>query len=115
MLSMAQKRTIQLIDDLDGTEASETLTFALDGVTYEIDLSEANARAARETFAAYITAGRRTGGRSTTSSSAARRSRSDRDYVPQAVRAWASSNKIDVPARGRIPATVLEQYRAAGN
>lgn len=81
MLSMAQKRTLQLIDDLDGTEASETLTFALDGVTYEIDLSEANARTAREAFAAYIAAGRRTGGRLATSSSAARRTRSDRDYV----------------------------------
>ena len=34
---------------------------------------------------------------------------------PKAVRAWAASNKIEIPARGRIPAAVIEQYRAAGN
>jgi hypothetical protein len=109
---MAQKTTVQLIDDIDGTEATETLSFALDGATYEIDVNEAHAAAMREAFAPYIGAGRRTGGRSQrgrTSTDATS------DYDPKAVRAWAAANQVEIPARGRIPAAVLEQYRAAGN
>jgi hypothetical protein len=61
---MAQKTVVTLIDDLDGqSEADETVEYALDGVTYEIDLAKDNAEALREVFAPYIAAARRTGGR----------------------------------------------------
>ncbi|MDT7746048.1 MAG: hypothetical protein QOE59_5126, partial [Actinomycetota bacterium] len=60
---MAEKTVVSLVDDLEGTEADETVELALDGVTYQIDLSAKNAEALRDIFAPYIAAGRRTGGR----------------------------------------------------
>lgn len=107
---MAQRIVVQKTDDVDGSEAVETLTFALDGVNYEIDLSEANALALRETVAPWKSAGRRVGGRTVVKPTAA-----GPDYDPKAVRAWAAARKIEVPARGRVPNAVFEQYHAAGN
>jgi hypothetical protein len=60
---MAQKVLVETLDDIDGTPAARTIPFALDGVTYEIDLSEENAAALRDELARYISAARRTGGR----------------------------------------------------
>jgi len=54
--SATGRRTIT--DDIDGTEARTTVRFALDGVDYEIDLSEANAKALREALQPYVAAGR---------------------------------------------------------
>lgn len=60
---MAQKVQVLLVDDLDGGEADETVTFALDGKTYEIDLTTANADKLRGLLDPYLKGGRRTGGR----------------------------------------------------
>jgi len=60
---MAQKVLVEIVDDLDGDAATQTVPFALDGVSYEIDLSDENAQALRDEFARYIEAGQRTGGR----------------------------------------------------
>ena len=60
---MAQKVQVLLVDDLDGGEADETVTFALDGKTYEIDLTTANADKLRGLLDPYTKGGRRTGGR----------------------------------------------------
>ena len=60
---VAQKVQVLLVDDLDGGEADETVTFALDGVTYEIDLTTANADKLRGLLNPYTDSGRRTGGR----------------------------------------------------
>jgi hypothetical protein len=110
---MASRTIIELTDDFDGRKADETVTFALDGVTYEIDLSAKNAAELRQALAAYIEVGRRVrGGRSAAAPRSAGRST---DYDPAAVRAWAASNKVNVSARGRISADVLARYRAAGN
>ncbi|MBW0252597.1 Lsr2 family protein [Cellulomonas sp. PS-H5] len=106
---MTQKVIVQLTDDVDGGEAAETVSFALDGVNYEIDLNEKNAKALREAISSFQTAGRRV----SASSRTAPRRGVGRDYNPKVVRAWAVDNKIDVPERGRIPGTVIEQYRAA--
>lgn len=111
---MAQKITVLLTDDIDGGEASQTVRFGLDGASYELDLSDANAASLRDALAPYVTAGRRTG------SQARRQARpqgrvTSTDYDPKAVRAWAASHKVEVPVRGRIPSAVIEQYRAAGN
>ena len=114
---MAQRTTTQLVDDIDGRilkdGQGETVNFSLDGRTYQIDLSRKNADRFRDLFQDYIAAGRRVGGgrsrRPIGSASVTR------DYDPKAVRKWAASNKVDVPARGRIPSEVLERFRAEGN
>lgn len=110
---MAQRVVILKTDDIDGSEATQTITFALDGVTYEIDLNDAHADELRAAIAQYATAGRRVGGVGRPAPSAARRNASGND--PKAVRVWAAAHNVELPARGRIPAAVLEQYRAAGN
>ena len=113
---MAQKVMTLLQDDLDGSEATETITFGLDGLTYEIDLNERNATRLRKLLEPYVEAARRVSGRSRQRTAArGGRSRSRSDVDPAAVRAWAASNKIKVSPRGRISAAVIEQYRAAGN
>ncbi len=115
---MARKVQILLEDDLDGGPADETLTFALDGVAYEIDLSAANAAKLRDDFAGYVGAARKAGRQpraaSSPSPSARKRTRpskSGRDIV--AIRAWAKGAGLAVNERGRIPADVLAQYDAA--
>lgn len=89
------------------------MTFALEGVSYEIDLNDAHAEELRAAIRQYASAGRRSGGAGRRASAVAVKSAAE--YDPKAVRAWAASNKVELPARGRIPAVVLEQYRAAGN
>jgi Lsr2 len=113
---MAQKHIVQLIDDLDQGAAAETVSFGLDGSSYEIDLSAKNAAKLRDALAVYVANARRAsrgGGRSY--SSAGRRSgrptRSDREQT-QAIREWARKNGHKVGEKGRIPATVLEAYNA---
>jgi hypothetical protein len=96
--------------DHDGGEATETVRVGLDGVSYEIDLNDGNAAKLRDALAQYVKNALRTSG--TTRS---RGQASAPGYDPKAVRAWAASNRVELPARGRIPALVLEQYRAAGN
>jgi hypothetical protein len=109
---MAQKTVVLLSDDLDGGPADESVTFGLDGVSYEIDLSAANAARLRQVFAVYIAAARRTGGRSTlhrrTGGSPAR---ADREQLA-AIRAWARARGMDVNDRGRIPRQIVEAYHA---
>ncbi|MET9534673.1 MULTISPECIES: Lsr2 family protein [unclassified Streptomyces] len=105
---MAQRVVVTLSDDIDGGEAAETVTFGLDGKSYEIDLNTANAKKLRKSLAPFLEAGRK-------------RSKSGKAYRhtsvapdPAAVRAWARSNKMEVPARGRIPKKVYEAFNAAG-
>lgn len=105
-VNVAQKISVLLVDDLDGSDAVETVSFGIDGVQYEIDLSEKNAKALREALAAYVAAGRRAGGRS--------RRRSSRSGTSAAeIRAWARDNGWDVPDRGRVAAEVKAAYEAA--
>ena len=112
-----------LHDDIDGSKASETITFGLDGVTYEIDLSARNAARLRKTLAPFEAAARRAGGRSTRRASTPARSTArttqptsaETPVDPATVRAWASAHRITVSTRGRIPAAVVAQFRAAGN
>lgn len=106
---MARKVVVTMVDDLDGqSAAAETLSFGIDGVLYEIDLSEANAREFRASMAKWVPFARRTGGRSRAGSVAAGRSKD-----AKVVREWARNNGHDVPDRGRIPSAVQEAYRRA--
>ena len=58
---MAQRVHVVLVDDIDGSDAGETVTFGLDGSTYEIDLNEKNAAALREALSPYVGHARRSG------------------------------------------------------
>jgi hypothetical protein len=109
---MAQKVLVQLVDDLDGTtsESVSTVQFGLDGVTYEIDLTDSNADRLRGLFADYVDSGRRTGGR--VKRGAASRNGAVNNDASQ-IREWAQANGIELAARGRIPAHVAESYREA--
>jgi len=113
---MAQKVTVALIDDLDGSEASETLEFALDGVAYQIDLSVNNASKLRDGLAAFVASARRSGGRKRSPGRPAgaagktpRPAAADREQN-QAIREWARKQGMKVSDRGRIPAEVLDAY-----
>jgi hypothetical protein len=111
---MAQKVLVEMLDDLDGTPAAHTVPFSLDGVTYEIDLSDDNAAALRDRLARYIAAGRRTGGRKVrvaTGQSTVTRS-ADRERS-RAIRAWAVENGYAMPERGRLSSEVVAAYDAA--
>jgi hypothetical protein len=105
--SVAQRVVVHMTDDIDGKPAAETVTFGLDGRSYEIDLSDRNAKALRKAFAPWVASARKV------STRRPRPARAGTD--PQAVRAWAASQGIDVAPRGRIAGEVVELYRAAGN
>lgn len=106
---MAQRVSIELVDDLDQSPADETVSFGLDGSTYEIDLNTKNADKLRELLAPYVGEGRKvTGGRRARKAGATSLGPSARE-----VRDWARSNGFEVPERGRIPAKVREAFDAA--
>ncbi len=114
---MAREVIEKLIDDLDGGEATETVTFALDGTSYEIDLSKKNATAFRKSFDRYIKAARRsttTGGRRRKPAVSTNGSKPKRDFDIMQLREWAGASNVTVPARGRIPQVVVDQYKRAG-
>ncbi|SRR6266498_516411 len=104
---MAKRTIVNLVDDLDGGEATQTIDFGVDGVEYEIDLSDENAARLRAALATYIDHGRKL-------------SRSGRPYrlikvgsSSRDVRVWAKTNGYDVPDRGRVPRSVREAFEKA--
>ena len=112
---MARHVIEQMTDDIDGSEATETVLFGLDGQQYEIDLNVAHAEDLREVLSPFISVARKPGGgtsRGRQASAVAPKTRGSSDIDPKAVRAWAEANDVKVSARGRIGADVLEQYRA---
>jgi Lsr2 len=106
---MAQRVTVELEDDLDGGPADETLRFGLGGTDYEIDLSKKNASKFRRQIAPYIEHARKAG---RGQRRRLVRTTSSRDRSAD-IRAWAKDQGIAVSERGRIPASVIEQYEAA--
>lgn len=107
---MAKQTTVTLVDDIDGTEADEQVEFAVDGRSYEIDLSSANVARLRDALGPFISAARRTSGRrSSGGAAAAARPSTDREQN-QAIREWAQQQGMKISERGRIPSNVLEAY-----
>lgn len=106
---MAQKVSIVLVDDLDGSEATQTVTFGLDGATYEIDLGDGNAAALRDALAPYVGHARKSAGgrrgRRTSVTSIGPSSKQIRD--------WARSNGFEVSDRGRVSAEIRQAFDAA--
>lgn len=107
---MAQRVQVLLVDDLDGGEAAETVSFALDGVSYEIDLSESNAEKLRSSLGKWVGHARRSGGRKVTGrrggNSAGRRDLN-------AIREWGRQNGFQVSDRGRVSGELQAAYDKA--
>jgi Lsr2 len=104
-----RKTVVVLEDDIDGSEATETLGFGLDGVEYEIDLNQGHADELRETLRRYTNAARKvSGGRG-------RLNREPSNTGPGAkkIRQWALDQGLQVNSRGRIQADIVEKYEAA--
>jgi hypothetical protein len=112
---MAQKVQVLLVDDVDGGEADETVSFALDGVSYEIDVSATNAEAIRDALAPWVGHARRVGGRASgRGRSGATKSRPSSERTDLSdVRAWARENGFQVSDRGRVSGEVRSAYEAA--
>jgi hypothetical protein len=100
---MAQKIQTLFIDDIDGGEAEGTVRFALDGTEYEIDLNTTHSAELRSTLGQYVTHARKVGGTA----------RKGAAHSTVTVRAWAREQGIGIKERGRVPASVLQQYQAA--
>lgn len=105
---MSKRTHVVLEDDIDGSEASETLAFTIDGVSYEIDLNAENAAALREAIAPWVGHARRTSGSRRTRHHASQSGPSASD-----IRAWAQAQGLEVSARGRVSAEVREAYEKA--
>lgn len=114
---MAKKVTIEISDDTDGSRADQTIPFGLDGVTYEIDLSSANANTLRTALAPFVSAARRTGGRrikvavgqatETTKS----QPQATGEYTPtHDIRSWARDHGYEVSDRGRISTSIIDAF-----
>jgi uncharacterized protein YdaU (DUF1376 family) len=120
---VAKETVTRLIDDLDGGEAQETVSFGLDGILYEIDLSTKNAKKLRAELAAYVDRGSKVSGRAASAGPAPRSARGrgarataapDRQQN-QAIREWAIRKGLTVATRGRLKQEIVDQYhRSAG-
>ena len=109
---MAQKVNVVLVDDVDQSEAAETVTFGLDGITYEIDLNDRHAEELRDSLSKWVGNARRvSGGRKRGSRSATRTTSVAAENAT--VRAWARANGYEVSDRGRIKTEILEAFKAA--
>lgn len=107
---MAQRTIITVSSDLSGEAKAGTVVFGLDGQTYEIDLTDEEAADLREVLAPFMSVARPV---DTDRKPTSRPSKRDGGTDPKAVRTWAKEQGIDVPARGRLPRSVVEQYQAA--
>jgi hypothetical protein len=106
---MAQKVNIVLVDDIDQSDAEETVSFGLDGKEYAIDLNSKNASKLRDALAPYVAHARSVSSRSRRGATA----KAATGAAPAEIRAWARDNGFEVPDRGRVAAEVREAYAAA--
>ena len=119
---MAQKTVVTLVDDLTGEESEDisTIEFALDGVSYEIDLDDKNSAALRDALANYVASARRTGGRRGAANGRKRSAGTPRATSPggydretsKQIREWAKGEGFEVSDRGRVPNNVVEAWEA---
>jgi hypothetical protein len=108
---VASRTITNLTDDIDGSDADETVTFTFKGTTYEIDLSKKNLDKMVKALQPYTTAARTTGGRRSGTGRTTRRG-ADKDQLTK-IRQWARANGHQVSDRGRISTAVQEAYHAA--
>ena len=105
---MAKRVLYELVDDIDGKPADETVRFALDGVQYEIDLTPKEADAFRKKLAPYTEKGRQVGGRR-----GGLRRKASGGPTTKEIREWARGQGFQVPERGRIPNEIVEKFEEA--
>lgn len=105
---MARKTYVELIDDTNGEKADESVTFGLDGVSYEIDLTEENARVLRDELSRWVDSARRVAGRKMRGTGASAGSNSDTAKI----REWAREQGKQVSDRGRIAKEIRDEYYA---
>ena len=110
---MAQKTIVELIDDLDGGRADESVSFGLDGVEYTIDLSTSNADALRKALEPFASAGQRQGGRKQSGSGNRAFGKATSRRQNQAIREWGRSQGEKISDRGRIPAELVSRFNEA--
>ncbi len=120
---MARTTIVQLTDDIDGSEADQTIELGYKGKSYSLDLNDKNASELDDVLAPYIAAAEKAGGAQSRAGSRSSRTGGARQRPsgggstsgpdPKDVRNWAEANGVQVSARGRIPASVVEQYKAA--
>jgi hypothetical protein len=112
---MSRVTEVRLVDDIDGSKASETVTFGLDRRQYELDLSKKNAAKLRDALAPFVASARRSNGgrRSSGGSKMNQKPAADRERTA-AMREWARQHGHKVADRGRIPASVIEAYEKDG-
>ena len=108
---------VSLVDDLDGSDATETVTFGIDGSSYEIDLSQAHADQLRSSLDRWVARARRAGDEPRTEPGTRTRSTTVLPAVGESrnalIRAWAAENGHHAPARGRIPQPIVKAYKDA--
>ncbi|OIQ94685.1 nucleoid-associated protein Lsr2 [mine drainage metagenome] len=111
---MAQRVQVLLVDDTDGSTADETVTFSLDGISYEIDLTSGHAAELRDALASWVGHARKVGGRTVSrTANRGRRTSGPANGEATVIREWARSNGHEVSERGRISAEVRAAYAAA--
>ena len=111
---MAQRTIVELVDDIDGGVASESVSFGLDGAEYTIDLSDENVKKLREHLAPFVEKAQRVGGRKQRGGAVKTAVRAGGDKAQnQAIREWARSQGETIADRGRIPAELVARYQAA--
>jgi Lsr2 len=110
---MTQRLNVVLVDDIDGSEAVETVSFALDGVDYEIDLNLPHAREIRAQLSPFVEKARKAAG--SPGRPARQRRAGAGDKKNKEVRDWARKNGLQVSERGRIPANVVAEYETANS
>lgn len=110
---MARRVKVHLVDDIDGSEADVVVRFSLDGIGYEIDLSNANADRLRQSAEPFVHVAHRVGrGRAVAVSRSRSRSTESKN---QAIREWAKRSGIEVNDYGRIPRSVIDRYEASAS
>jgi hypothetical protein len=108
---VSQKVQVLLVDDLDGSEATQTVTFGVDGTTFEIDLNDKHVTALRKSLTPYVEKARKVRGTQRRSNG---RTTTHRDGPsPKDGRGWAGANGVEVGPVGRVPQAVVDQYLAA--
>lgn len=98
------KRTVEyMLSDLSGEDGASTVNFGLDGASYEVDLTDAEAKEFRDFLTRYADAGRKVAGSRRPTSGTQKKETA-------AIRQWASEQGIEVPARGRIPNEIIRKF-----
>jgi hypothetical protein len=106
---MARTRVVSIVDDIDGSEGAETVTFSFAGQSYEVDLSAKNRDKFQKAVQPFIDSGRRAGRPGAARSSRTRTSGGNSSVI----RSWAAEQGLTVSERGRIPAAIVAKYEAA--